>query len=454
MPFFRRYAFSLLATFGLASSLFAEADFHWQETAPALPAWMANKVIYEVNVRQYSEAGTFNAVREDLDRLERLGVGVLWFMPIHPIGELNRKGPLGSYYSIKDYKDVNPEFGTKADFRALVKAANERGMHVIIDWVANHSAWDHAATVASPDLYLRNEEGGFLPPTGTDWSDVIQFDVENPALIDFHADAMAYWVTEYGVEGFRCDVASMLPNSFWDGVTDQLFALEPDLFMLAESERGRLQLQSFHASYGWDLMHAFNAIAQGQEDAMHLDAVRAYRSLALPQGGREMLMTSNHDENTWTGTVQERLGGGAKPFAVLSMTMDGIPLIYNGQEAGLDKRLEFFEKDPIDWKSSPWFGFYETLIDLKASHPALAPNQPMIRIASDTNDKVYAFMRTADDEAAVVVVTNLTAQNLTATIGHAALAGEWTDVFTGETITLEATTELSLDSWAYRVLSR
>lgn len=428
--------------------------FHWTEQANPMPEWVANQVIYELNVRQYSEKGTFAAVEADLDRIEDLGAHLIWLMPIHPVGEIERKGTLGSYYSVQNYFDVNPEFGTKEDFKSLVNAAHSRGMRVILDWVANHSAWDNPLAQEQPGLYETDAEGRFVPPHGTDWTDVIQFDIHNPELVKLHTEAMSYWVKNYGVDGFRCDVASALPVEFWNSVTAALREIKPDIFMLAESDAGDLQLESFDATYGWKLMHQFNAIAQGRAAASSIDSVLAETQLILPDGGREMLFTSNHDENSWAGTVFERLGGGVQVFAVLKMTLDGIPLIYNGQEIGLDKRLEFFEKDPIDWKPSPLTEFYKKLTGLKRTHPALRTGAGFVRIPSTNNETVYAFLRNAGPDKAVLVVANLAAGDSKVTLGHPFLKGIWTDLFTGEQVLLESTETMDLRSWGHRVLFR
>jgi cyclomaltodextrinase len=428
--------------------------FYWTETANPIPEWLPNQVVYEINVRQYSEEGTFAAVEADLPRIKKLGVNTLWLMPIHPIGELNRKGELGSYYAVKDYYDVNPEFGDKAAFRSFMEAAHSHGMRVILDWVANHSAWDNPLTTEKPHLYVTDASGNFVPPYGTDWTDVIQFDVEHPELADYHAEAMKFWVEEFGVDGFRCDYAIGLPVPAWNRIVSELLEVRADLFMLAESSLGSLQIEAFDATYGWFLMHQFDAIAQGKAPANSLDRVLANRRLHLPKGGRELLCTSNHDENSWNGTVFERLGGGVATFAALTLTMDGIPLIYNGQEAGLDKRLEFFTKDPIVWKDSPLLPIYEKLVALRTSNPALFLGAATQRIDTTDNDKVYAFQRMAETGETVFVIANLTAGNLEFTIGGPNVAGKWVDALTGETVVMEPTTTMALDSWKFHVLTR
>lgn len=445
-------ALPLLAALPLFSNNPIGDQLNWQERATELPEWMQQNVIYEVNVRQYSAASSFAAIEQDLDRIVDLGVGTLWFMPIHPIGEVNRKGPLGSYYAVADYYGVNPEFGTEEDFRSLVNAAHESGLKVIIDWVANHSAWDNPLASEQPELYVTDADGSFIPPHGTDWTDVIQFDLDHPGLVKYHADAMRYWVEEFGIDGFRCDYALGLPVEFWDEITAALQKVRPDIFMLAESAQGELQLNAFHATYGWELMHTFDALAQGKVTATDIDRVLAQRSLILPKGAREMLMTSNHDENTWLGTDLERFGAAHNAFAVLTFTMDGIPLIYNGQEAGLDKRIEFFENDPIDWKPSPMRDFYKRLVELRTSHPALVPGMPTKRVATTVNDKIFALLRTAPNGAEVLVITNLSHADTEFWIADEKMAGEWTDLFTGESVSLEATEAMELRRWHYKVL--
>lgn len=451
-PLLCRWAALALVLVGL--NLRAADELLWTEPSTPLPAWMRNQTIYEINVRQYSDEGTFAAVEADLDRIEALGIRTLWFMPIHPIGRVNRKGPLGSYYSISDYTEVNPEFGTKEDFRSLVDAAHARGMRVILDWVGNHTAWDNPLAQEHPDYYMTNDEGTFIPPLGFDWTDVIQIDFNNPGVLAYQIEVMRYWVEEFGIDGYRCDYATGLPTEFWDKLMAALRETRDDLFFLAEADRGSHQLKAFQASYGWAMMHGFNAIAQGRETASHIDDILADVSLHFPEGSDFLYLTSNHDENSWLGTVFERLGGGIKPFAVLSFTLDGIPLVYNGQEAGLNKRLKFFERDPIDWKPDPLADFYRTLIHLKARHPALLTGAPFERLRTTANKSVYAFARGEAGGEALVVVANLTAKNLrNVQLGSHRLEGKWKNVFTGETLELGPNWTLEeLPSWDFVLL--
>ncbi|PTX91004.1 alpha-amylase family glycosyl hydrolase [Opitutus sp. ER46] len=423
-----------------------------EQTAIGMPDWVRHAVVYEVNIRQYSEAGTLAAVTADLPRIRGLGVDVLWLMPIHPIGEQNRKGPLGSYYSIRDYLAVNPEFGTKEDFRQLVTAAHAQGLRVILDWVGNHTSWDNPMAKEHPEYYVRDAKGVFQPPTGFDWTDVIQLDFANPAVLEAQYAQMAYWVKEFGVNGYRCDFATGVPTSYWDALFAKLRQLRPDLFLLSESELPQHQLKAFNVNYAFSMAETFDAVAQGRAGVSHLDDNLAAMRATFPAGAARLYYTSNHDRNSWDGTEFERLGGGAAPLAVLTYVIDGVPLIYNGQEIGLDRRLQFFERDPIVWRSHPLTGFYRTLNQLKRTHPALATGAAMRRIATTRNDALYALVREAQGQR-VVALLNLTARDVNdVTAYDPALAGNWQDVFTSEKVTFKATTPLALKAWQFRVL--
>ncbi|HWA87392.1 MAG TPA: alpha-amylase family glycosyl hydrolase [Opitutus sp.] len=422
------------------------------QTAIGMPGWIRQAVIYEVNIRQYSAAGTFAAVTSDLPRLRDLGVDVLWLMPIYPIGEKNRKGPLGSYYAVRDYEAVNPEFGTERDFKALVDAAHAAGFHVILDWVGNHTAWDNRLAAQHPDFYVHDAQGNFTPPTGFDWTDVIQLDFSNPAVLDYEFGAMARWVRDFGVDGFRCDFATGVPTTFWNTLFGRLREIRPDLFFLAESELPQHQLHAFNASYAFDMMKTFNAVAQGSAGVSAIDDTLAAEHVQFPAGAALLYYTTNHDENSWAGTVFERLGGGVRPFAVLSFMLDGIPLIYDGQEVGLDHRLAFFEHDPIAWPHDhPLTAFYRTLCGLKHTEPALAAGASVRRIPTTKNESIYAILRSRGGSR-VVAFLNLTARDVTADAFDPALAGRWRDVFTGADTTVASTLPLTLRSWEYRVL--
>ncbi|MBI2813846.1 MAG: alpha-amylase [Opitutae bacterium] len=424
---------------------------------PALgqPAWVRSGTIYEINVRQFSASGKFAAVTADLPRLQALGVDILWLMPIHPIGEKNRKGTLGSYYAVKDYFAVNPEFGTEEDFRAFVTAAHARGMKVVLDWVGNHVAPDNPLTTAHPEFFWHDDQGRLVPPHGTDWTDVVQFDFNAPGLLDYQASALLHWIGKFGVDGYRCDVAWGLPTPFWDTLTARVRAVKPDVFFLAEAELPQEQVRAFHTSYGFDLHHAMNAVAQGKKGASAIDDALAKFRAHFPRGASLMVFTSSHDENSWAGTEFERLGAGYAPFAVLAFLLDGVPMIYNGQEAGLDRRLNFFERDPIVWPAEPHpaAARYRVLTALRRSHPALRTGAAMRRLDTTDNGAVYAVLREAGGRK-VVGFLNLTAKDVKADAFDPALAGPWTDAFTGTPVTLNALVPLDLKPWEYRVYTR
>ena len=388
------------------------------ESAPVPPSptiddeFLSRAAIYEVNVRQFSEAGTLAEVTRQLPRLKALGVDILWLMPIQPIGEAKRKGALGSYYSIRDYTAVHPDYGTLDDVRQLVDAAHTNGQIVILDWVANHTAWDHPWLTAHPDWYTRDENGQVIDPINPEtgepwgWTDVADLNYGNDELWLAMADAMAFWLRETGMDGFRCDVAGEVPTAFWEYVRPRLEAVKP-VFMLAEAEKPELA-NVFDMSYGWGFHHVMNDIASGELNADVIDAYMEDRDARFPRDHALMMFTTNHDENSWSGTVFERYGLAHKAFAVLAFTLDGMPLIYSGQEAGLDKRLEFFSSDPIDWKDESLPAFYAGLLALKDQHAALAHGEAGGAFVplefSSRNPNAYAFRRSAADSSVTVVV--------------------------------------------------
>ncbi len=349
--------------------------------------WTRQAVIYQVNVRQYSAAGTLKAVQADLPRLKQLGVDILWLMPVQPIGKLNRKGSLGSYYSISDYTAVNPEFGTLADAKAFVAAAHQLGLKVILDWVANHTAWDHPWATAHKDWYKLNAKGEVYAVTFNEgqpgeehWDDVVALNYQSEALRSAMIDAMKFWVREVDLDGFRCDVASLVPTDFWVRTRQALDAVKP-MFMLAESDAIDLHTSgAFDMTYSWDLAdQVFKKIGKREAgqggNAALLKAWLAKEPAGYPAHAYRMRFTSNHDFNSWHGTDTELYGDAYQALAVLTFTLPGMPLIYNGQESRLTQKLAFFEKDPIAWKTYELTGFYQQLTALKHRHPALAAGQ-------------------------------------------------------------------------------
>jgi glycosidase len=450
-----------LALLSLSASLFAAPAPEREKAQPSahhqavgLPAWARGSTIYEINVRQFSASGKFSAVTAELPRLQALGVDILWLMPIHPIGEVHRKGTLGSYYAAKDFLGVNPEFGTEQDLRDLIEGAHARGLRVILDWVPNHVSPDNPLTKTHPHFFWRDEKGNLTPPHGTDWTDVVQFDFAAPGLLEYQADVLIHWVKDYGIDGFRCDVAWGLPTPFWNEVVKRVRAVKPDAFFLAEAELPQQQVAAFNVSYGFDLHHAMNQIAQGKKSASGIDEAYAKIRAHFPRGGALMVFTSSHDENSWAGTEFDRMGAGYAPFAVLTFLLDGVPMIYNGQEAGLDRRLEFFERDPIVWPKDthPTTKLYQVMTKLRRENPALHTGAPIRRLDTTDNATFYVVERSSGDGRKVVGIFNLTPKDSKADLFDLALAGEWRDAFTGETVKLDALVPLDLKGWRYRVL--
>lgn len=414
--------------------------------------WTKNLNIYEVNVRQFTPEGTFTAMEEHLPRLKELGTDILWFMPVYPIGELNRKGTLGSYYSIKDFKAVNPEFGTDEDFKNLVKSAHELGMYVILDWVGNHSSWDNPLVTEKPEFYKKDSLGNMVSPF--DWTDVVAFDYSNPEVNEYMFDAMKYWVSEFDIDGYRCDVAEMVPMTFWDMARAGLDKMKP-VFMLAEGEKPWLH-SAFDMSYGWEFHNIKNKIARGEADAGDIEAYLKRNDSLYPAGAYRMYFITNHDENSWNGTEFERLGEGVEAFYVLSATVPGMPLVYSGQEAGLGKRLEFFEKDPIDWNNYPMKDFYSTLLQFRKNTPALY-NGPWggtwERITTSAGDRVFAFMR-EKDRSRVLVILNLSGEAADITLSGNRYTGNYTKLFEGSKQQIKRNHSESLPAWGYSVYYR
>jgi len=417
------------------------------------PEWSYNKVIYEVNIRQFTPEGTFKAFEKYLPELKDLGAGILWLMPINPIGEKNRKGTLGSYYSVKDYLDVNPDFGTLEDLKSLVNKTHELGMYIIIDWVANHASWDNDLTVKHPDWFIKDSLGNFIPPVA-DWSDVIDLNFENEDLRNYMIDALKYWVTECNIDGYRCDVAGMIPIDFWNIARKELDKIKP-VFMLAEDESPVMHEQAFDMTYSWDIYKIFNSIAKGKNNSKNIAEYLGKEKKEYPDNSFRMRFTSNHDENSWNGTVFERLGPAAESFAVLTCVIPGMPLIYNGQEAGLDKRLKFFEKDPIEWKDHKFRNVYRKLLHLKEKNKVLLNGErggEMTILSSDLDDKVFAFAREKDDDK-IIAIFNLSTRPVSFKLMHEKLAGNYINLFTDESLKLDQKENLNLKPWEYKIFT-
>jgi 1,4-alpha-glucan branching enzyme len=415
------------------------------------PEWAKNAVIYEVNIRQYTPEGTFKAFEHHLPRLKAMGVNILWLMPVNPIGIKNRKGTLGSYYSVKDYLAINPEYGTKDDLKALVKKAHELGMHVIIDWVANHTSWDNNLITEHPDWYTQDSTGKIIPPV-PDWTDVADLNYDKKDLREYMTNALIYWVKEADIDGFRCDVAGMIPISFWNEAVPKIKEVKP-VFMLAEWETPEMHDTAFDMTYSWNVYQLMNSIAKGKKTADVLDSILNKESARYPADAYRMRFTANHDENSWNGTETERMGDAAKTFAVMCYTIPGMPLIYSGQESTFNRRLKFFDKDIIDWGNFPLAGFYTELDKLKNENQALANGSAggeMIKVASDQDKYVYSFLRKKYNNI-VFVILNLSPTEQKATLKGNSYAGDYKSLFKNKDIHIEGSLAVTLKPWEYRV---
>jgi alpha-amylase len=416
--------------------------------------WSKNANIYEVNIRQYTKEGTIKAFQKHLPRLKEMGVDILWLMPVFPVGELNRKGSLGSYYAVKDYKNINPEFGNLDDFKKLVKEAHSMGMHVILDWVANHSAWDNKWATEHPEWYQKSDSGEFVSPF--DWTDVIAFDYTNESMRDSMVDALKFWISETDIDGYRCDVAGMVPTDFWERARVEMDSIKP-VFMLAEDEDNPdLLKKAFDMNYTWKLHHLMNDIANGKKIANDIWDNIAWNDTVYPKDAYRMYFTSNHDENSWNGTVKERMGDAAESFAVLSYTIPGMGLIYSGQEAGLDKRLRFFEKDTINWENLANSDLYTKLNKLKQDNKALwngIEGGEILRLNDGSNPNIFAFYRNKG-ESTIVAIFNLSNIDQSVIIDSEKVSGEFKNVFTEELISINDDIAIDLKPWEYIVLTK
>ena len=417
-------------------------------------AWLANTNIYEVNIRQYTSEGTINAFINELPRLKDMGVEVLWIMPIHPIGKINRKGELGSYYSIRDYKDINPEFGTLDDFKNLIALIHRSGMKVIMDWVANHTAWDHVWTIDHPEYFERDEAGHFKAPY--DWTDVIQIDHSNLAQQDAMIDAMKFWVADYDIDGFRADLAHLTPLDFWKRARTAIEPMKSGLFWLAETEEVNYH-EAFDASFTWEWMHRTEEFYKGEIELSNLYEVLKTYEAHFPAAAYRMYFTSNHDENTWNGTEYEKYGDMAKALAVFSFTWNGIPMIYSGQETPNLKRLQFFEKDTLEWNGEcALHDFYKTLLEIKTRNPALraADRDVSTHLLDHTGSKnILAFLRKNNNNE-VLVFLHLNNEETSFMINDQHINGSYINVFTKTEIYLTTDSFIKMQPWDFLVFEK
>lgn len=419
------------------------------------PEWARDAVIYQINTRQFTPEGTFNAARAQLPRLAELGVDILWLMPIHEIGVQNRKGTLGSPYSVRDYYSVNAEFGTLDDLRAFIDEAHRLGMHVILDWVGNHTAWDNPLVTEHPDWYERDWKGDFHPTPWWDWSDIIDLNYDQPGLRSYMTEAMVYWVRNVGIDGFRADVAGYIPLDFWENARRELDAIKP-VFMLAEWDQRDVHARAFDATYAWGWNNAMHDVALRGANVGALFGYYSGNESAWPADAYRMVYTSNHDQNAWDATEFGRFGPAVEAAMVLSFVGEGIPSIYNGQEAGNEEQLEFFEREPIVWREHPHGELLRRLIALKHQNTALwngAAGARMIPVFNSEPDKVLSFVRQNQD-GGVFAVFNLSPQSRTISFEQALYHGAYTDYFSSATVTIDANTALLLQPWGYRIFVR
>ena len=427
----------------------------------APPAWAADATIYEVNLRQYTEEATFKSFLPHIPRLKDMGIDILWFMPIYPISKEKRKGELGSYYAVQDYTAVNEEeHGSLADFKEMVKEIHRADMRIILDYVPNHTGWDHAWITEHPEYYSKNDKGEIInpiePATGKSWgwTDVADLDYSNMEMRKAMTSEMKWWLTECDIDGFRMDVAHGVPTDYWDTCIKELMQTKK-VFMLAESEVHHLRnVSGFAADYGWRFHHLMNAIAEGTE---HASDIKTWftENRQQYQKGYHIHFTSNHNENSWSGTEFERMGEGHKAFSILSATLDGMPLVYSGQEEPLKKRLEFFKKDPIGFKNYAYADFYRELLALKKKNKALRNgiDGGEATFLTTNNHDVVAYSREKDGDL-IFTVINLSAKQQSVELSTQGLEGAYNNVFGSSTTSIASSSKFNLKPWDYLVLDK
>ncbi|HVE58877.1 MAG TPA: alpha-amylase family glycosyl hydrolase [Pyrinomonadaceae bacterium] len=450
-----RFFLILVTIFSIfTTNMFAQNQY---EPVPYIklkhPEWARKAVIYQINTRAFTKEGTFKAAEKHLPRLKDLGVDILWIMPIHEIGVKNRKGTLGSPYSVKDYYSVNPEFGTLEDFKHFVNEAHKQGFHVILDWVANHTAWDNPLVTEHPDWYDKDWKGDFRPTPWWDWSDIINLNYRHSGLRKYMTEAMKYWVREADIDGYRCDVAGFVPVDFWNNVRKELDRIKP-VFMLAEWESRDLHEYAFDMTYAWTWHEKMQAVAQGKiKDLSGLFVYYSWNESSFPKDGIRMVGVSNHDQNAWEGTEFEVFGKALQAAMVLSVVGEGMPMIYNGQEAGNMKRLKFFEKDEILWKDHPNGELYKKLFALKKSNSTLlnwGHNATMNLVPNSVPDKIFSFAR-RNEKDKIFVVLNFSNLPQTVTFKETLYHGDYREYFTGAKAKMDEKTKLVLKPWSYHV---
>jgi len=417
--------------------------------------WAHATNIYEVNIRQYTPEGTFSAFAQHLTRLKDMGVETLWLMPVQPIGKVNRKGTMGSYYSIQDYVSVNPEYGTLDDFKSLVQQAHQMGFKLIIDWVANHTSWDHAWTKTNPEFFTLDDNGNFRPPY-PEWADVIDLNFDSTELRSAMIAAMKFWITEFDIDGFRCDMAHLVPLDFWKAARKDL-DIEKKLFWLAETEDANYH-EAFDVSYTWQFLHKMEAFWKNETNISGLDSVLYQYTTVFPDSAIRLFFTSNHDENSHSGSEYKRMGDAAKSFAVLCSTWNGIPLVYSGQELPNYKSIQFFEKDPINWTGEyELHTFYKTLLNLHSINPALRAadkNVKTYRIKTSEDQYIFTFLRKNSNHEVFVILNLSNMANLRFDIQSDKITGVFKNSFTGEVFDFTDEKSFMMQPWEFLVFEK
>lgn len=448
-----------------------------KEIAKFSPEVEESAVIYEVNIRQYSPEGTFNAFTKDIPQLKELGVKIIWVMPIFPISQTKRKATggdnskfasempkeeqhkyLGSYYAISDFKKVNPEFGTIEDFRNLVKTAHDNGIYVILDWVPNHTGWDHVWIKEHPEYYTKNAKGEIIDPINPEtgkswgWSDVADLNYDNQGLRAAMTADMLHWIKNEKIDGFRCDVAGNVPLDYWQQAIPQL-RKEKNIFMLAEAWEPELLKEGlFDMAYGWEAHHTMNRIAQGKNTVKDWDKFMSENDIKYSSDDILMNFVDNHDENSWNGTIRGRLGKGEEAMTALSYVMPGMPLIYSGNEYGLNHSLKFFEKDSIPKTKGKDWELRAKLGKLKTENTALNGGKnkaKYTRIKTDDDTNILAFTREKEGKK-VVYIANFSNNPIKTKVG---IKGEYTNYMTGKKMSLNEKQIFSIEPWQYYILT-
>ncbi len=448
----------------------AEAIAPIYEEKPLLtPDWVKNAVVYQVNIRQFTPEGTFNAFGDHIDRIAALGVDIVWFMPIYPLCETNQKAHeeaetevLGSHYAVYDFFSVNPRYGKPEDFRLVIKKLHELGIKVILDFVPNHTGWDSRWMLRHPEWFKRDAQGNIMSPVKEEngeswgWDDVAQLDYSNKRMRENVIQAHEFWMREFDIDGFREDVAGEVPNSFWNELRPRLEKIRP-VYMLSEDEvKGEQHFKMcFNTNYGWETSIVLKKIVKGELPASALYDWTEKVKEKFGTRGWQLNYTQNHDENTWNGTEQELFGEGADCYTALTFVIEGMGMIYSGQEMSLDKRLWFFNKDEIDWTGVSRVDFFKTLIDLKHRNKALWNGQSgglLRKLTTDADDKVYAFIREKDGDT-FVGIFNLSDAKVACVLRGSEAVGNYTNAFTNKEQTVTTDMPLSLKPFEYILLS-